>query len=41
MVYNPPRGLEGASAHRPELCGARAERGELVLARRQRATRSV
>jgi hypothetical protein len=41
VVHNPPCGLEGTPAHRPELRGARAERGEPLFARRQRAARSV
>lgn len=41
VVYNPPCGLEGAPAHRPELRGTGTKRGEPLSSRRQRATRSV
>ena len=41
LVHNTPRGLEGTSARRPELCRAGAQRGEPVSPRRQRAARSV
>ena len=41
LVHNTPRGLEGTSARRPELCRTGAQRGEPVSPRRQRAARSV
>lgn len=41
VVHNTPRGREGASARRPELRRAGAQRGELVSPRRQRTARSV